>query len=194
MILRAPESTSELPLVRPSELARFWKLHPRTVQDFIRSGRLAAVRTPGNHFRVRVADVHAFCAREDMPVPESLVRRPRRLVVATANDTLARALKSALRGTKVKLEMVDDPVLAIVGGAFVPPTVIAFDAKTPMSFAARAARALRDTPLDPKPRVVVFDVPSAAKCESFLNAGATRTVTRARRSDLANVLVELATE
>ncbi len=184
---------SDPPLLRPSELARFWELHPKTVQDFIRAGRLAAVRTPGNHFRVRVADVRAFCEREQMPLPDFLQRHARRVVVIGGTEALGRSLKAALRGTGVRLEQRDDPVRGIVAAVFDPPAVVALDAKTPGLFAERTIRALRDTPFAAQPRVVVFDVPSAAKCASFANVGADATVTRARRSDLADVIAELAT-
>ena len=183
---------SEPPLLRPSELARFWKLHPRTVQELIRTGRLVAVRTPGSHFRVRVADVHAFCEREKMPVPDFLVVHPRRVLVIGGNDALARSLKVALRGTGVQLEL-GEPVPGLVAAVFAPPTAIAIDAKTSGLFAERAVRALRETPIEPQPFIVVFDVPNAAKGVAFLKAGATRIVTRARRADLGGVLVELAT-
>ena len=43
-------------LLRPSELARFWELHPKTVYHWIREGKLPAFRTPGAQYRVRTDD------------------------------------------------------------------------------------------------------------------------------------------
>jgi excisionase family DNA binding protein len=183
---------SDAPLLRPSQLARFWALHPITVHEWIRAGRLPAVRTPGNQFRLRAADVRAFCAREKLPVPDFVLARTRRVVVAGGNEALARTLKQALRATGATLDHFVDPVAALVASVVAPPAAIALDAKTPNLFAERATRALCDAPLDPKPSIVVFDVASAAKCALFAKAGATHAVTRARRADLRRLLVEIA--
>ena len=88
-------------LLKPSQLARFWELNPRTLHLWIREGRLPAIRSPGNHFRLRVADVRAFCEREGLPVPPFVSPPPRRVVVGAAAAPLRRALARSLKTATV---------------------------------------------------------------------------------------------
>src|SRR5690606_19450022 len=41
-----------MPLLRPSELARVWELHPKTVYAWIKEGKLPAIKTPGSQYRL----------------------------------------------------------------------------------------------------------------------------------------------
>ena len=54
-------------LLRPSELARIWELHPKTVYLWIREGKLPALRTPGAQYRVRTDDARAYCEKNNLP-------------------------------------------------------------------------------------------------------------------------------
>jgi excisionase family DNA binding protein len=92
-------------LIRPSQLARFWELNARTLHIWIREGRLLAIRSPGNHFRLRVADVLAFCEREGLPEILALgVRAPHFDAIAAI-----RALKSTPATTSVVVVALDVP-------------------------------------------------------------------------------------
>ncbi|HEY6459566.1 MAG TPA: helix-turn-helix domain-containing protein, partial [Polyangiaceae bacterium] len=116
------------PLLRLSLLARFWEVNPRTIMTWIRAGRLAAIRSPGNHFRVRVADVRAFCEREGRPIPPFVAPPVRRVVTA---GVAARAVR--LPGLVV--DAYDDPYDALLAAAargdasllVVPATATRFD-------------------------------------------------------------------
>ena len=48
------------PLLTPPEVAAVFRVDPRTVGDWLRSGRLASIRTPGGHHRVRESAVRAL--------------------------------------------------------------------------------------------------------------------------------------
>src|SRR5262249_3918395 len=116
---RPPRDTpppGQAQLVRPSQLARFWEIHPRTLHIWIKEGRLVAIRSPGNHFRLRVADVRAFCERERMPVPPFISPPQRRAVVAAASPALRRLLRRTLRAN-VALAAIADPYEALVSVA-----------------------------------------------------------------------------
>lgn len=45
-------------LLTPGEVARLFRVDPKTVTRWARSGRLTAVRTLGGHRRFRAAEVH----------------------------------------------------------------------------------------------------------------------------------------
>ena len=59
-------------LLRPSELARMWELHPKTVYLWIREGKLPAIKTPGAQYRVRSDDARVYCEKHGLPMPRTL--------------------------------------------------------------------------------------------------------------------------
>jgi excisionase family DNA binding protein len=177
-------------LVRPSQLARFWELNPRTVLTWIRQGRLVAIRSPGNHFRLRVSDVRAFCEREGLAVPPFVAPPPKRTVLATPSDALARTVARALRGNAV-LEVFRNPYEALVAAAALPTALFALSASFPKFDGVAAIRALKALPAASNVAVVVFDLTSRAQLVSADAAGAVRSITRAREPELPGVLREL---
>lgn len=52
-------------LLTPGEVAAAFRVGPRTVARWARSGRLPAVRTLGGHRRFRRGDVHAALLTDD---------------------------------------------------------------------------------------------------------------------------------
>lgn len=174
-------------LLRLSELARFWALHPRTLQAWIHQGRLVALRSPGNHFRLRVSDVRAFCEREGMPVPPSVLPPTKRAVLATASSPVQQAVARALRGS-VTLETFVEPYSAVVAAAAHAPDVLALSAGFPRFDAPAAIRAFTRAPAASGAKVVAFDVTSRAHAASLESAGACVTLTRAREQELPRAL------
>ena len=176
-------------LIRPSQLARFWELNARTLHIWIREGRLLAIRSPGNHFRLRVADVLAFCEREGLPVPPFVSPPPRRVVVAAARPALRRALARSVK-TAAVIHALSDPYEALVAAAADPPHILAIGVGAPHFDAVAAIRALKSTPATTSVVVVAFDVPSRAQAAALERAGAARTIVSGQTIDL--LLVALA--
>ncbi len=54
------------------DIAKYCKVSPRTVVQWIGKGMINAYRTPGNHSRVKVQDFLAFLKKYNMPVSEEL--------------------------------------------------------------------------------------------------------------------------
>jgi excisionase family DNA binding protein len=179
-----------LPLVRPSQLARFWELHPRTVHSWIRQGRLGAIRSPGNHFRVPPADIRAFCEREGKPVPPFVAPRPRRVIVATASATLRQALVRTLKSA-VEIETVDDPYEAIVAASTSPAELLALGIGAARFDAPAAIRALKRSAAAATLTVVAYGITIRAQAEALELAGAARSLPRAQTLELPSVLREL---
>jgi excisionase family DNA binding protein len=169
-------------LLRPSQLARFWELNPRTLQVWIRDGRLPAIRSPGNHFRLRATDVRAFCEREGLPVPPFVSPPARRVVVAAASLALRRAVARALK-TAVVLHAVADPYEALVTAVAERTDVLAVGALAGFDPAA-AVRALRSAPATAAMSVVAFDVPTRPQILALEKAGATRAILEAKTAEL----------
>jgi excisionase family DNA binding protein len=175
-------------LLKPSQLARFWELNARTLHVWIRDGRLPAIRSPGNHFRLRVADVRAFCEREGLPVPPFVAPPLRRVVLAAASLPLRRAIARVLK-TGVALHPFADPYEALLAAVTERTEVFAMDAKpgagAHASFDTLAAlRAFKGTPATAETVVVAFNVPTRAQAAALEKAGATRTLLEAKTADL----------
>lgn len=187
-----PASTGgEATLVRLSQLARFWGLHTRTLHGWIREGRLAALRSPGNHFRLRVADIRAFCEREGKPVPPFVSGHTRRVVVAGAAPAQRRALGRALRG--VAVEVAANPYEALVTAAVAPPELLALGLGDARFDGAAATRALKQTEATAGIVVVAFDVPNRAQALAIERSGGARALLASGRESerLPEVLAEL---
>jgi excisionase family DNA binding protein len=50
------------PLLTPAEVARLFRVDPKTVTRWATTGRLRSLRTPGGHRRFRESDVRALLA------------------------------------------------------------------------------------------------------------------------------------
>ena len=169
-------------LLRASQLARFWNLNPRTLHVWIREGRLPAIRSPGNHFRLRVADVRAFCEREGLPVPPFVSPPSRRVVVAAAPLPLRRALARAIK-TAAVIHPFADRYEALVAAAAERTDVFATSAQDGFD-AAAAVRALACTPATSHVIVVAFNVPTPARALGLEKAGARRAILEAKTGEL----------
>ncbi|MEU0242151.1 BldC family transcriptional regulator [Nocardiopsis sp. NPDC006198] len=52
-------------LLTPAEVARLFRVDPKTVTRWAAAGRLSSVRTPGGHRRFREAEVRALLSGGD---------------------------------------------------------------------------------------------------------------------------------
>ena len=144
-------------LLRPSELARLWELHPKTVYLWIREGKLPAIKTPGAQYRVRSDDVRAYCEKNNLPMPR-LLANPAGTVAAigkpsAALRSLAKACKA--RGTTfLTWPTALEGLLAVAGET---PDVLVLDAKLEDVKVAQALRALKKTSKTSALPVIVFD-------------------------------------
>lgn len=170
-------------LIRPSQLARFWELNARTLHIWIREGRLLAIRSPGNHFRLRVADVLSFCEREGLPVPPFVSPAPRRVVLGAAPPSLRRALARSVRSAAV-IHALADPYEALVAASAELTQILALGVRAPHFDAIAAIRALRSTPATKSVVVVAFDAPTRTQASALERAGASRAIVSGQTSDL----------
>jgi len=179
-------------LLRPSELARIWELHPKTVYLWIREGKLPALRTPGAQYRVRTDDARAYCEKNNLPPLPRNMTSPGGTVAAIGKPgaslrALAKACKA--RGTSfVAWASVLEGLLAVAGEA--PPDVLAIDARCDEAKVADVVRALRRTEKTANVAVVVYDA-EANKSSSLAKLGVTSIVPRGKSEEAAQAVVEL---
>jgi excisionase family DNA binding protein len=178
-------------LLRPSELARLWELHPKTVYLWIREGKLPAFRTPGSQYRVRTDDARAYCEKNNLPPLPRAVTSPGGTVAAIGKPgaslrALAKACKA--RGTSfVAFAGVLEGLLGVAGDA---PDVLAIDARCDEVKLADVMRALRRTEKMANVAVVVYDA-EATKSSALAKLGVTSVVARGKSEEAAQAVVDL---
>lgn len=173
------------PLLRPSQLARFWELHPKTLYVWIRDGRLPAVRTPGEQFRLRSADVRAFAESAGLPVPPFVLEPARRAVVAGQTGPWLRAMRRALKEAEVGLELHERTLDALFSAIAATPALLVIDAsagkgRSDLDEAVRALRRRAETASVP---VVIVNAASTTKADALVRAGATSAYPQGRERD-----------
>jgi excisionase family DNA binding protein len=180
------------PLLRPSALARFWELHPKTVVQWIREGRLPAIRSPGGQWRVRPSDLAEHCAAHGLPLPPAGRARAPRLYVLGAKPPTVRAVKRALEGLDVVVEAFPEPLDGLLAAVRSPPSALALDVGARTLDADAAIRALRKA--GASFAIVAFGASTATRASAYLRAGATRAIPKGRdAAPLAAALVAVLT-
>ncbi len=67
MTTRSPDAAE--PLLTPAEVAALFRVDPKTVTRWAKSGKLTSIRTLGGHRRYRVAEVRSLLA--GIPAPRT---------------------------------------------------------------------------------------------------------------------------
>jgi excisionase family DNA binding protein len=178
-------------LLRPSELARLWELHPKTVYLWIREGKLPAFRTPGAQYRVRTDDARAYCEKNNLPPLPRAVTSPGGTVAAIGKPGASmRALAKACKARGTSFVAFASVLEGLLGVATEAPDVLAIDARCEDAKLADVVRALRRTEKMQNVAVVVYDA-EATKQSALAKLGVTTVVTRGKSEDAAQAVVDL---
>jgi excisionase family DNA binding protein len=176
-------------LLRPSELARLWELHPKTVYSWIREGRLRAIKTPGAQYRVRSDDARAYCEKNNLPMPRD-VSSPRGAVAAIGKPSatqrsLARACK-VHGATFATFPGTLDGLLAVASDV---PDVLAIDARVTEVKLEPALGALRKNAKTAPIPVVVYDAPS--RTATLAGLGESSVIVRGDPEDASRAVLDI---
>ena len=178
-------------LLRPSELARLWELHPKTVYLWIREGKLPAFRTPGAQYRVRTDDARAYCEKNNLPPLPRAVTSPGGTVAAIGKPGASmRALARACKARGTSFIAFASVLEGLLGVAAETPDVLAIDARCDDAKLADVVRALRRTEKMQNVAVVVYDA-EASKSSALAKLGVTTVVPRGKSDDAAQAVVDL---
>lgn len=156
------------------EVARLIQVSPSTVLAWIDKGLLPAYRTVGGHRRVESEHLVSFLRAHEMPVPRSLTRVRRLLVI----DDEERFLSTAKRLLERELENVEvatalGPIEGLLRVGSVCPDAVLLDAMMPGIDGVEVCRRLRNAPETAHVLVVALTGnPSPELAEEFLAAGA----------------------
>jgi excisionase family DNA binding protein len=64
---RTPDGPERDELLTPAEVAAMFRVNPKTVTRWARSGKLSAIRTLGGHRRFRASEVKHFLEQAEIP-------------------------------------------------------------------------------------------------------------------------------
>ena len=178
-------------LLRPSELARIWELHPKTVYLWIREGKLPAIKTPGAQYRVRTDDARAYCEKNGLPMPRAIANPEGTVALLGKATPTQRAMAKACkaRGTEVATwPSALEGLLAVAGEA---PDLVAIDAECTDVKLADAVRALRRNVRTSGVPIVVYDLAPRSGTATMSKLGAISFVVRGKSDDAVRAVVEL---
>ena len=104
----------ELPLLKPREAAAMLGISYPTVKQWILSGKLATVQTPGGHHRIAHAALQPFLQREKDGAPEAGRERYRK--VSGRNQLMGRVVDVQVDGllAKVVIRLGDDQQITAI--------------------------------------------------------------------------------
>jgi len=178
-------------LLRPSELARLWELHPKTVYLWIREGKLPAIKTPGAQYRIRSDDARAYCEKNGLPMPRAIASPAGSVAVLGKPSVSQRALVKACRARGTVVVSWPSALEGLLAIANEAPDVIAIDAEVSDVKLTDAIRALRKTARTSKVPVVVYDAAPRAGTTALTKLGASSIVARGKTDDVVRAVVDL---
>ena len=68
------------------EVSKFCDVYPTTVINWVKEGLLSAYSTPGGHRRIRRDDLLKLMKKNNMPIPEELLKAEKHRVLAVDDD------------------------------------------------------------------------------------------------------------
>ncbi|MDB4944092.1 MAG: hypothetical protein JWP97_3626 [Labilithrix sp.] len=176
-------------LLRPSELARIWELHPKTVYLWIREGKLPAIKTPGAQYRVRSDDARAYCEKNGLPMPRAIASPAGAVALLGKATASSRALVKACKARGTAVVTWSSALEGLLAIAVDPPDVVAMDAEHAEVKVADVVRALRKTQRTTNVPVIVYDAPP--RSGTLAKLGSVSVVPRGKTEDAVRVLVDL---
>jgi excisionase family DNA binding protein len=178
-------------LLRPSELARLWELHPKTVYLWIREGKLPAIKTPGAQYRVRTDDARAYCEKNGLPMPRAIASPAGSVALLGKPSASQRALAKACKARGTEVVTWASALEGLLAVASEAPDVVAIDAECGDVKVNDAIRALRKTARTASVPVVVYDAAPRSGASALSKLGASSVVARGKSDDVVRVVVDL---
>ncbi len=110
------------------QAAQICRVTPRTINNWIRAGKLKAYATPGGHFRIWPSDLRKFLEAHNMDIDFGFgEKRPKRILIIDDDDAYAEMIREVLRDKIEDSEVTishDGYEALILFGEFKPGLVI----------------------------------------------------------------------
>ncbi|OGR56470.1 MAG: hypothetical protein A2X36_11150 [Elusimicrobia bacterium GWA2_69_24] len=152
------------------EAAKVCGVFHTTVINWVNKGKLKAHCTPGGHRRIPLADLLAFMERFDMPIPEDLMQRAKRILIVEDDPPVQRMLLrtlSSLPGVEIQTCVGGLEALMAIGKE--APDLIILDIRIPQVNGLEVCRVLKSSEqTKPIMIVAITGEPLPAQTEALL--------------------------
>ena len=152
------------------EVARACGVFHTTVINWVNKGKLKARHTPGGHRRIPLTDLVDFMNRFDMPIPEDLTRRAKKILIVEDDPAVQRMLKRTLQALPdVELQTCAGGLEALMAIGKAAPDLLILDIRIPQVNGIEVCRVLKSSELTrPIKIVAITGEPLPAESEAFL--------------------------
>ena len=155
------------------DIAKYCQVNFRTVIRWIERGLLQAHKLPGRgDNRVKMADFLAFLAENDMPLPEELKHKSRRILIVEDDPTVAQILQKAMEQEGYETRIALSGFHAGVELTGFSPALMTLDLDIPGLSGLDVLNYVRSTPLLKSIKVLVVSGLSQEWLQQAMQAGA----------------------
>lgn len=153
------------------EVARACGVFHTTVINWVNKGKLKAHHTPGGHRRIVAADLIDFMNRFDMPIPEDLTHRAKKILIVEDDPAVQRMLKRTLQALPdVEIQTCTGGLEALMAIGKDAPDLLILDIRIPQVNGIEVCRVLKSSELTKPIKIVaITGEPLPAESEAFLN-------------------------
>jgi excisionase family DNA binding protein len=163
------------------EISQICGVNPTTVQNWVKSRKLKAFRTPGGHRRIRREDLILFMKEFDMPLPEGWAKNPPRVMIVDDEIDILDMLEELLKSGEVEIQVVraQSGVAALLMIGEQKPDMLIVDMMMPGMNGIDVCQKLKTNPSTQNIKIVAISGDhSPSLRDRVLSAGADRFFTK----------------
>ncbi len=130
------------------EISKICGVYPTTVINWIKQGKLKAFSTPGGHHRIAAADLKAFLAEYNFPVPAFLSGARKRVLLVDDDVTFTKMVSRVLDQRKdvFEVEVLHDGYAALMAVGKKAPDLLIIDVVMPVMDGPTVCRNIKADP------------------------------------------------
>ncbi|MCC7538882.1 MAG: response regulator [Deltaproteobacteria bacterium] len=170
-------------------MARFCGVTPQAVRLWVSGGLLKAVRTAGDHYRIRRADLEDFMRSRGIKVPEEVAAEKPVVVLIDDDAEISKNLKRTLAKIGFDLVTYTSAYEALLALPVKVPVIVLFDLSMPGIDGLAALRALKANPTTATIPIVVLTSHGHLRHQA-IESGAVTVVLKNDLSRVPNVVQE----
>lgn len=154
------------------EVAKICGVYYTTVINWVNKGMLKAHCTPGGHRRILLPDLIDFMKRFELPIPEDLAQRAKRILIVEDDASMQRMLKRTLSSLPgIEIQTCSGGLEALMAIGKEAPELIILDIRIPQVNGVEVCRVLKSSEqTKPIKIVAITGEPLPAEAEAFLQA------------------------
>ncbi|MBI3507554.1 MAG: response regulator [Proteobacteria bacterium] len=152
------------------DVARVCGVFHTTVINWVNKGKLKAHCTPGGHRRILLPDLIDFMQRFDMPIPDDLTQRTKKILIVEDDSGMQKMLKRALGSLPdVELQSCAGGLEALMAIGKEAPDVMILDIRIPQVNGVEVCKVLKSSDATrPIKIIAISGEPLPAEAAEFL--------------------------